>query len=414
MNTELKLLIEQEQIRQEQTINLTASENYVSHDVLTATGSVLTNKYAEGYPGKRYYGGCQAVDSVEDYARNKARELFGTEHANVQPHSGSSANMAVYFATLQPGDTVLGMHLASGGHLTHGHSLNFSGKLFNFVSYGVSPQDERIDYEELEILADQNKPKMIVAGASSYARAIDFQRIAAIAKRVNAIFFVDMAHIAGPIAAGLHQNPAPYADIISSTTHKTLRGPRGGMILSTEQYATAIDKAVIPGTQGGPLMHVIAAKAVAFDEALTPSFKKYQEQILKNAKAMANEFKNLGYRIVSGGTDTHLFLVDLRSKFSESTQAKVTGNVVEKTLEKCNIVLNRNMIPFDPEKPLVTSGIRIGTPAITTRGLIESDARTIVHLIDEAIHARDNEEKLKHIRTQVIQLCANFPINKNK
>ena len=414
MNTELKLLIEQEQLRQEQTINLTASENYVSHDVLRATGSVLTNKYAEGYPGKRYYGGCQAVDSVEDYARNKARELFGTEHANVQPHSGSSANMAVYFATLQPGDTVLGMHLASGGHLTHGHSLNFSGKLFNFVSYGVSPQDERIDYEELEILADQNKPKMIVAGASSYARAIDFQRIAAIAKRVNAIFFVDMAHIAGPIAAGLHQNPAPYADIISSTTHKTLRGPRGGMILSTEQYATAIDKAVIPGTQGGPLMHVIAAKAVAFDEALTPSFKKYQEQILKNAKAMANEFKNLGYRIVSGGTDTHLFLVDLRSKFSESTQAKVTGNVVEKTLEKCNIVLNRNMIPFDPEKPLVTSGIRIGTPAITTRGLIESNARTIVHLIDEAIHARDNEEKLKHIRTQVIQLCANFPINKNK
>lgn len=414
MNTELKLLIAQEQIRQEQTINLTASENYVSHDVLTATGSVLTNKYAEGYPGKRYYGGCQAVDSVEDYARNKARELFGTEHANVQPHSGSSANMAVYFATLQPEDTVLGMHLASGGHLTHGHSLNFSGKLFNFVSYGVSPQDERIDYEELEILADQNKPKMIVAGASSYARAIDFQRIAAIAKRVNAIFFVDMAHIAGPIAAGLHQNPAPYADIISSTTHKTLRGPRGGMILSTEQYATAIDKAVMPGTQGGPLMHVIAAKAVAFDEALTPSFKKYQEQILKNAKAMANEFKNLGYRIVSGGTDTHLFLVDLRSKFSESTQAKVTGNVVEKTLEKCNIVLNRNMIPFDPEKPLVTSGIRIGTPAITTRGLIESDARTIVHLIDEAIHARDNEEKLKHIRTQVIQICANFPINKNK
>ncbi len=414
MNTELKLLIEQEQLRQEQTINLTASENYVSHDVLRATGSVLTNKYAEGYPGKRYYGGCQAVDSVEDYARNKARELFGTEHANVQPHSGSSANMAVYFATLQPGDTVLGMHLASGGHLTHGHSLNFSGKLFNFVSYGVSPQDERIDYEELEILADQNKPKMIVAGASSYARAIDFQRIAAIAKRVNAIFFVDMAHIAGPIAAGLHQNPAPYADIISSTTHKTLRGPRGGMILSTEQYATAIDKAVMPGTQGGPLMHVIAAKAVAFDEALTPSFKKYQEQILKNAKAMANEFKSLGYRIVSGGTDTHLFLVDLRSKFSESTQAKVTGNVVEKTLEKCNIVLNRNMIPFDPEKPLVTSGIRIGTPAITTRGLIESDARTIVHLIDEAIHARDNEEKLKHIRTQVIQICANFPINKNK
>lgn len=403
-------LIAHEQTRQEETLNLIASENYVSNNVLAATGSVLTNKYAEGYPAKRYYGGCNVVDMVESYACDLAKQLFNTEHANVQPHSGSTANMAVYFSCLQPGDTVLGMNINAGGHLTHGHKLNFSGKLFNIVPYGVSPDNERIDYDQVELLAEQHKPKMIIAGASAYSREIDFARMAAIARRTNALFFVDMAHIAGLIATGLHTNPAPYADIISTTTHKTLRGPRGGMILCKNEFAQAIDRTVMPGIQGGPLMHTIAAKAVAFEEALQPSFKTYQQQVIANARAMVNAFKQLGYRIVSDGTDNHLFLVDLRSKFPASITDKVTGDVVEKTLESCNIVLNRNLIPFDPEKPLVTSGIRIGTPALTTRGLKEHDVANVVSLINDAIHQRHSPEKIAMIKQHVIALCNQFPI----
>ncbi len=412
MNRFIEICLNEERSRQEKTINLIASENYVSSDIMKITGSVLTNKYAEGYPGRRYYGGCEVVDKVENYACDKAKILFSAEHANVQPHSGSSANMAVYFSSLKPGDTILGMNINAGGHLTHGHKLNFSGKLFNFVPYGVSPEDERLDYEEIELLAQQHQPKMIVAGASAYARSIDFARIATIAKDNKALFFVDMAHIAGLVATGFHQNPVPYADFVSTTTHKTLRGPRGGMVLSTTDYATALDRAVMPGTQGGPLMHVIAAKAAAFDEALQPSFKSYQKQVLKNAKAMANAFKTLGYRIVSDGTDTHLFLVDLRSKFPATATEKVTGDIVEKTLEKCSIVLNRNLIPFDPEKPLVTSGIRIGTPAITTRGFKEEEAEQLVQLIDDAIFARHDDTQLARLKLAVENLCSNFPIYK--
>ncbi len=412
MNRFIEICLNEERSRQEKTINLIASENYVSSDIMKITGSVLTNKYAEGYPGRRYYGGCEIVDKVENYACDKAKILFSAEHANVQPHSGSSANMAVYFSSLKPGDTILGMNINAGGHLTHGHKLNFSGKLFNFVPYGVSPEDERLDYEEIEILAQQHQPKMIVAGASAYARSIDFARIATIAKDNKALFFVDMAHIAGLVATGFHQNPVPYADFVSTTTHKTLRGPRGGMVLSTTDYATTLDRAVMPGSQGGPLMHVIAAKAAAFDEALQPSFKSYQKQVLKNAKAMANAFKTLGYRIVSDGTDTHLFLVDLRSKFPATATEKVTGDIVEKTLEKCSIVLNRNLIPFDPEKPLVTSGIRIGTPAITTRGFKEEEAEQLAQLIDDAIFARHDDTQLARLKLVVEKLCSNFPIYK--
>jgi glycine hydroxymethyltransferase len=403
-------LIEQEMLRQGACINLIASENYVSQNVLKATGSVLTNKYAEGYPGRRYYGGCQIVDQIENYTRDLAKKIFDAEHANVQPHSGSSANMAVYMSLLKAGDTVLGMNLNAGGHLTHGHHLNFSGKLFNVIPYGVSPEDELIDYDEIDILADQHQPKMIIAGASAYSRTMDYARLADIAKRHRAHLFVDMAHIAGLIAAKLHPNPTHYADVVSSTTHKTLRGPRSGMILCKQDIAQAVDRGVFPGSQGGPLMHAIAAKAVAFEEALTDSFVTYQQRVISNARTMASTFTDLGYRIVTGGTDTHLFLVDLRGKQTSDLLEKITGDVVEAALEKCNIIVNRNLIPFDPEKPLVTSGIRIGTPAVSTRGFEKAEVIEVVHLIDEAIHARRDDAALARIKGRVENLCKNFPI----
>ncbi len=403
-------LIDQETARQETCINLIASENYVSQAVLRASGSTLTNKYAEGYPGRRYYGGCQVVDEVENYARDLAKQIFDAEHANVQTHSGSSANLAVYFSLLKPGETVLGMNINAGGHLTHGHQLNFSGKLFNIVPYGVSPENEQIDYDEIDILADQNKPKMIIAGASAYSRTMDYARLAAIAKRHKAFLFVDMAHIAGLIAAKLHPNPTHHADVVSSTTHKTLRGPRGGLVLTKAEHAANLDRAAFPGCQGGPLMHVIAAKAVAFEEALTENFVAYQKRVIDNARTMAHAFTDLGYRIVSGGTDTHLFLVDLRTKQAPDMLEKITGQLVETTLEKCNIIVNRNLIPFDTEKPLVTSGIRVGTPAISTRGFGKKEAIEVVHLIDETIHARNDEAALGRIRERVAKICKTFPI----
>jgi glycine hydroxymethyltransferase len=387
-------LIDEERVRQGRTINLIASENYASEDVMRAVGSVLTNKYAEGYPGRRYYGGCEVVDKVETCAIDAGKKLFETDHVNVQPHSGSSANLAVYLSQLKPGDTVLGMALQAGGHLTHGHRVNFSGKLFNFVSYGVSPENESIDYDEISILADQHKPKMIVAGTSAYSRIVDYKKLHEIARRHKALLFIDMAHVAGLIAARVHPSPMPFADIVSSTTHKTLRGPRGGFICCKGDFANAIDKSVMPGCQGGPLMHVIAGKAVAFQEALCPEFKTYQEQVLKNAKAMAETFSDLGYRIVSGGTETHLFMVDV---------GDITGKVVEEALGKCNITVNRNSIPFDKKPPTVTSGIRIGTPAVTTRGLVEKDVIQVVHWIDEAIKRRDDEKFLHSLSKKVIE-----------
>lgn len=401
-------LIKKEIERQNGTINLIASENYVSKDILEATGSVLTNKYAEGYPSKRYYGGCQVVDEVENYAIALGKKLFKTDHINVQPHSGSTANFAVYFSCLKPGDTVLGMNLGAGGHLTHGHKINFSGSFFNFVHYSVNPETECIDYAEVERLAHQYNPKMIVAGASAYARLIDYEKFAAIAKQVNALLLVDMAHIAGPIAADLIPSPIPYADFVSSTTHKTLRGPRGGLVCSKEHCAKMLDKSVMPGVQGGPLMHVIAAKAVAFEEALLPTFKIYQQQVIANAKTMAAAFTDLGYRIVTGGTDTHLFLVDMRSK--QFKGITLTGRQVEETLMLCNIVLNRNMIPFDTQSPTVTSGIRVGTPAVTTRGMKEIDIIGIVHLIDDALNHYDDAQFLQKITGKVEQVCRQFPV----
>jgi len=407
-------LIEQEKERQDRCINLIASENYASSHVMAATGSVLTNKYAEGYRSSRYYGGCQVVDKVENYARDMGKKLFNAEHINVQSHSGSSANMAVYLSCLEPGDTILGMNINSGGHLTHGHPVNFSGKLYNIVSYGVSPENERIDYDEIELLANQHSPRLIIAGASAYSRVIDYAKLEEIAKNNHALLLIDMAHIAGLVAAGLHPNPMAYADFVSSTTHKTLRGPRGGFVCCKADYAQRLDKAVMPGAQGGPLMHVIAAKAIAFDEALTPEFKIYQEQVIKNAQAMTNAFQDLGYRIVSGGTDNHLFLVDLKSKSFDdvlTSSEKITGKVVEETLEKCSIILNRNLIPFDTEKPMITSGIRIGTPAITTRGFTEKEVCQIVHWIDEAITRRHDDLFLSSLKKEVESLCARFPIN---
>lgn len=403
-------LIRQEKDREERTINLIASENYASNDVLAAAGSVLTNKYAEGYVGRRYYGGCSVVDEVELLGNNLAKELFQAEHVNLQPHSGSSANMAVYFSQLQAGDTILGLNIASGGHLTHGHKLNFSGKLFNAVSYNVSPESEQLDYDEIELLVEQHQPKMLVVGASAYSRTIDFARIASMAQDHKVLLFVDMAHIAGLVAAGLHPSPIPVADIVSSTTHKTLRGPRGGMILCKGDYAQTIDKAVFPGIQGGPLMHGVAAKAICFAEALTPRFIAYQQQVVANAKAMAQTFKDLGYRIVSGGTDTHLFLVDLRSKYKANGYDGITGALVEEILGNCSIVVNRNLIPFDTQRPLVTSGIRIGTPAITTRGFKEKEVVTIVHWIDEAIKHRDDQQFLNGLKLKVEKLCQTLPI----
>lgn len=396
-------LIEEEKRREEQTINLIASENYVSSAVMRAAGSVLTNKYAEGYPARRYYGGCEVIDKVELCAITTAKELFEAEHVNVQPHSGSNANMAVYFSQLKPGDTVLGMALSAGGHLTHGHKVNFSGKLYNFVPYGVSPENELIDYDEIDLLAQQHNPKMIVAGTSAYSRLIDYQRLRDIADRNNALLFIDMAHIAGLVAAKLHPSPMPLADIVSSTTHKTLRGPRGGMICCKGDFAQSIDKAIMPGCQGGPLMHIIAAKAVAYEEALQPTFKTYQEQVIKNAKAMAKTFAEKGYRVVSGGTDTHLFLVDVGSK-------GFTGQLVEQTLAQCNIVVNRNAIPFDKASPMVTSGIRVGTPAITTRGFTEHEAIQIVDFIDEAIKKRDDKAFLQTLQQKVLSMCKKRPV----
>lgn len=382
--------------RQRRNIELIASENFVSPAVMAAMGSVLTNKYAEGYPGKRYYGGCQCVDVVENLARDRAKELFGADHANVQPHSGANANEAVYFAVLQPGDTVLGMSLAHGGHLTHGSPVNISGKYYNFVSYGVDDITHRIDYDKLEMTAKEVKPKLIVAGASAYPRIIDFERISAIAKSVGALFMVDMAHIAGLVAAGLHPSPVPYADIVTTTTHKTLRGPRGGMILCKEEFAKQIDKAVFPGTQGGPLMHIIAAKAVCFGEALKPEFKAYQQQVVKNADALAKGLIENGLKLVSGGTDNHLMLVDLRD-------TGVTGKELEHRLDEVYITVNKNTIPNEPLSPFVTSGIRIGTPAATSRGFDENDMAKIAEFI--ALAVKDFDNKADYIRKGVTELC---------
>lgn len=387
--------------RQRRNLELIASENLVSPAVLAAMGSVLTNKYAEGYPGKRYYGGCQCVDVVEDIARKRACELFGAEHANVQPHSGAQANTAVYFALLELGDTVMGMNLAEGGHLTHGSPVNMSGKYFNFVPYGVDSETGRIDYEKLYETALQVKPKMIVAGASAYPRAIDFAKFSEIAKEVGAYLMVDMAHIAGLVAAGVHQNPVEYADIVTTTTHKTLRGPRGGMILCREQYAKAIDKAIFPGTQGGPLMHTIAGKAVCFGEALKPEFKAYGRQIVANAAAMAEEFDARGVKMVSGGTDNHLILLDLRD-------TGITGKELERRLDDVYITANKNAIPNEPLSPFVTSGVRLGTPAVTTRGLVEKDMKKIAEYISLAI--TDFEGSADAIRAGVNELLEAYPL----
>lgn len=393
--------INEELYRQQHNIELIASENIVSKAVMAAMGSVLTNKYAEGYPGKRYYGGCEKVDIVEELARKRACELFGAEHANVQPHSGAQANMAVFFAVLKPGDTVMGMSLAHGGHLTHGSPVNMSGKQYNVVSYGVSEETGRIDYEEFRRVALENKPKLIIAGASAYSRTIDFEFMSKVAKEVGAYFMVDMAHIAGLVAAGLHPNPVPYADFVTTTTHKTLRGPRGGLILCKEENAKLIDKAIFPGIQGGPLMHVIVAKAVCFKEALDPSFKKYAEQVVKNAKVLADRLIENGFDIVSGGTDNHLMLVDLRPMH-------ITGKELEARLDEVRITCNKNAIPFDPEKPGTASGIRLGTPAVTTRGMVEEDMVEIADLI--AMVAKDFEGNKAEVAERVQKLVTKYPI----
>ena len=393
--------MQEELKRQRRNIELIASENIVSPAVLAAMGTVLTNKYAEGYPGKRYYGGCEKVDVVETIAIERAKKLFGAEHANVQPHSGAQANIAVYFAFLNPGDTVMGMNLAHGGHLTHGSPVNLSGKYFNFVPYGVSDADQKIDYDAFEAKAMEVRPKLIVAGASAYPRFIDFERISKIAKACGALFMVDMAHIAGLVAAGLHPSPVPYADVVTTTTHKTLRGPRGGLILCKAEHAKAIDKAIFPGTQGGPLEHIIAAKAVCFGEALKPEWKSYAQGILDNAQALAKGLLARGFDLVSGGTDNHLMLVDLRPMH-------ITGKELEKRLDEVYITVNKNAIPNDPEKPTVTSGIRIGTPAVTTRGMVPADMETIA----EAIYlcATDFEQSADRIRGMVNDLCAKYPL----
>ncbi len=397
---EVGAAMEREMGRLRGNIELIASENVVSPAVMAAMGSILTNKYAEGYPGHRYYGGCQFVDEVEELARNRACELFGADHANVQPHSGAQANLAVYFALLQPGDTVLGMNLSHGGHLTHGSPVNMSGKYFRFVPYGVDA-DGFLDYDALRELALAEKPKLIVAGASAYARTIDFARISEIAKEAGCLFMVDMAHIAGLVAAGLHPSPVPYADVVTTTTHKTLRGPRGGMILCKEQYAKAIDKAIFPGTQGGPLMHVIAGKAVCFGEALTPEFKEYQRRIVENAKALSEALLAKGVHLVSGGTDNHLMTVDLRG-------TGVTGKQLEARLDEVNITANKNTVPNDPEKPTVTSGVRIGTPAVTTRGFGVAEMKEIAGFIAGCVF--DFEGKKEEIKAGVAALTARFPL----
>ena len=394
-------VFQQELNRQRTHLELIASENFVDEGVLEATGSILTNKYAEGYPARRYYGGCEYVDVAENLAIERAKKLFGAEHANVQPHSGSQANAAVYFAMLQPGDTILGMSLDHGGHLTHGSPVNFSGKNYHFVSYGVSAETGYIDYDQVREQALKHKPKMIVAGYSAYTRVLDFDKFRQIADEVGAYLMVDIAHIAGLVATGVHPSPVPVADFVTTTTHKTLRGPRGGMILCKEQYAKQIDKAIFPGTQGGPLMHIIAAKAVAFELALKPEFKTYCEQIVKNAKALSTGLTENGIRLVSGGTDNHLMLIDLRGTGK-------TGKEAEKLLHAANITTNKNAIPFDPEKPFVTSGIRIGTPAVTTRGMKEDEMKQIAGFITQVI--QQGEQAVPEVKEKVIALCKNFPL----
>ena len=409
--TDLKLVdpkvhtaINQELGRQRDKLEMIASENIVSKAVMQAQGSVLTNKYAEGYPGKRYYGGCEYVDVVEQLAIDRAKELFGAEYANVQPHSGAQANTAVYFALLNPGDTILGMNLTDGGHLTHGSPVNISGKYFKIVPYGVEKETERIDYDELEKLAKEHQPKLIVGGASAYSRFIDFERMANIAKSVGAYLMIDMAHIAGLVAAGLHPSPVPYADVVTTTTHKTLRGPRGGLILCRDaEFGKQFNKAIFPGIQGGPLMHVIAAKAVAFKEALSDEFKEYQQQVIKNAKVLAEELTKKGFRIVSGGTDNHLMLVDLRSK-------NITGKEAQFLLDEIGITANRNTIPFEPLSPFVTSGLRLGTPALTTRGLKEEDIREVADIIAETIENREDKNAIEKAKAQVTDICKRFPL----
>ncbi len=398
---EIYNLINQEEKRQEDNIELIASENFTSKAVMDAMGSALTNKYAEGYPGKRYYGGCSVVDQVETLAIERMKKLFNAEHANVQPHSGSQANMAVYMSVLKPGDKVLGMNLSHGGHLTHGSPVNFSGKLYDFISYGVDKETETIDYDLLREQALAEKPKMIVAGASAYPRKIDFEKIGEIAKEVGAYYMVDMAHIAGLVAAGLHQSPVPYADFVTTTTHKTLRGPRGGAILCKEKFAKGVDSAVFPGSQGGPLEHVIAAKAVCFKEAMEDEFKVYQQQVINNTKVLGEELMKRGYRLVSGGTDNHLILMDLTDK-------DITGKDGEKYLEAIGITTNKNTIPFETRSPFVTSGIRIGTAAVTTRGFKEDEMKLVARFIDEAITRRD--ENLEDLKQEVITLCRKYPL----
>jgi glycine hydroxymethyltransferase len=392
-----------ERHRQNDGLELIASENFVSRAVLEAAGSVMTNKYAEGYPGRRYYGGCEFVDVAERAAIARAKTLFGAEHVNVQPHSGAQANMAVYLARLKPGDTVLGMSLAHGGHLTHGHPLNFSGQLYTIVSYGVRKDDERLDYDELDRLADEHHPKIVVVGASAYSRVIDFARIARTAQRVGALFFTDMAHIAGLVAAGVHPSPVPHSDFVTTTTHKTLRGPRGGMVLCRNDHAKDLDRAVFPGVQGGPLMHIIAAKAVCLKEASEPSFAVYQRQVVANARRLATALSAAGFRLVSGGTDNHLMLVDVFSR-------GITGKIAEAALGKAGITVNKNAIPFDQHPPLIASGIRIGTPAVTTRGMQEGEMDLIGDLIARALRAPDDDRSLSVIRTEVEALCRKFPL----
>ena len=404
VDPEIQKAIDQELSRQREKLEMIASENIVSTAVMQAQGSILTNKYAEGYPGKRYYGGCEYVDIVEQLAIDRAKKLFGAEYANVQPHSGAQANTAVYFALLQPGDTILGMNLTDGGHLTHGSPVNISGKYFKIIPYGVDKETERIDYDELERLAKEHQPKLIVGGASAYSRIIDFERMAQIAKSVGAYFMVDMAHIAGLVAAGLHPSPVPYADVVTTTTHKTLRGPRGGLILCRDaEFGKQFNKAIFPGIQGGPLMHVIAAKAVAFKEALSDEFKVYQQQVLDNAKALADELVKKGFRIVSGGTDNHLMLVDLRSK-------NITGKEAQFLLDEIGITANRNTIPFEPLSPFVTSGIRLGTPALTTRGLKEEDIREVADIIADVIENREDGAVIETTKAKVQAICKKFPL----
>ena len=399
--------IRQEAHRQHEGLELIASENFVSEAVLEAAGSVLTNKYAEGYPGRRYYGGCEFTDVVERTAIERARELFGAEHANVQPHSGSQANMAVFLTACQHGDTILGMDLSHGGHLTHGHPLNFSGKSYQVVSYGVRREDETLDYEQMERLAHEHRPRLIICGASAYSRTIDFARISAIAQSVGALLLADIAHIAGLVATGLHPSPVPHCDFVTTTTHKTLRGPRSGLILCKEAHAKEIDRNLFPGVQGGPLVHIIAAKAVAFLEALQPDFRLYQEQVIQNARALAQEMKDAGHRIVSGGTDNHLFLVDVFAR-------GLTGRDAEKALESAHITVNKNTIPYDANPPMKASGIRLGTPALTTRGMKESEMQVVARIIDRVLQAPEDQAVLQQAMEEVRALTANFPLYPNR